>query len=141
MDWIFTVLTALGVVVLLSPLLMLLVTAFVLVPLAHLLPRAHPGLARLSLTCPLEKRSARVDFLTVPGANRPLDVVSCSVFDRGPVRCEKQCLGLVDVHATPPLILARFALLDGGEALLAAGHGPAAEQGSDDQRVSPRRTA
>ncbi len=101
-------------------LLVLLAAAVVLLPLAHLLPRAHPALAHLSLACPFSKRRASVDFLTAPGIERPLDVASCSIFDGGPVRCAKGCLGLVDVHGTPPPIVARYALLADGEAFLDA---------------------
>lgn len=110
---------ALALVVLLSPLVMLLAGAVVLLPLAHLVPRAHPALAHVSLACPFRaRRRASVDLLTVPGVERPLDVASCSIFDGGPVRCAKGCLGLFEAHATPPPIVARYALLADGEAFL-----------------------
>jgi hypothetical protein len=117
-----------ALLVLLSPLLVLLAAAVILLPLAHLLPRAHPALAHLSFACPFHaKRRASVDFLTVPGVEQPLDVASCSIFDGGPVRCAKRCLGLVEARATPPPIVARYALLADGEAFLdAADHEPVA---------------
>ncbi len=118
---------AFALLVLLSPLLVLVAAAVILLPLAHLLPRAHPALAHLSLACPFHKRRASVDLVTVPGVERPLDVASCSIFNGGPVRCAKGCLGLVDARATPPPIVARYALLADGEAFLdAPDHEPAA---------------
>ncbi len=123
------VLIAVMLLVLLSPLLVLLAAAVILLPLAHLLPQAHPALAHLSLACPFHKRQASVDLLTVPGVDRPLDVTSCSIFDGKPVPCAKGCLELVGARATPPPILARYALLADGEALLdIPDYEPAAEK-------------
>ncbi len=122
LDWIIAAVATLALLVLLSPLL-LLATVFILVPLAHLMPRAHPTLARLSFGCPFAKREASVAFLTVPGAGRPVDVTSCSIFEPGPVLCEKGCLGLVESRETASLAVARYALLADGETLRdATGH-------------------
>src|SRR3989304_4170625 len=69
MEWLGTILTGLALLVLLAPLLSLLVTVFVLVPLAHLLP--HPALvARASFTCPFSTRRGGRAAAGRPGAPR-----------------------------------------------------------------------
>jgi hypothetical protein len=90
-----TLVTALAVAILLLPVAALLVTVFVLAPLAHLLPRA-PMLSRATFTCPVSRRKVNAAFVSQPGADHPNDVESCSVFEDGVVRCKKGCLD----HAT-----------------------------------------
>ncbi|OGL00686.1 MAG: hypothetical protein A3I14_00755 [Candidatus Rokubacteria bacterium RIFCSPLOWO2_02_FULL_73_56] len=115
MEWLGTILTGLALLVLLAPLLSLLVTVFVLVPLAHLLP--HPAMvARASFTCPFSKRRVSAAFLTSPGSQAPSDVLSCSLFGDGGVRCKKGCLGLAESLWEGRPVVARYALLADGEA-------------------------
>lgn len=117
MEWIVTLVTGLAVFVLLLPLIALLGTIFILVPLAHLLP--PPAMvARTSFDCPFSKRRVSVAFLTSPSAEQPSDVLACSLFsDGGGIRCKKGCLGLAHTGWTPSPVVPRFALLAGGEAL------------------------
>jgi hypothetical protein len=106
MEWLMTVLTGLGLFVLLAPVLALLFTFFVLVPLAHLAPAAA-AVARSGFRCPVTKRRVRATFLTVPGVDRPLDVVECSEFDPEPVTRKKPTLS--------PMV-PRYALIADGAA-------------------------
>ena len=115
MEWLITVTTGLALVVLLSPLLMLGVTIFILVPLAHLAPRPTM-IARSTLDCPFSRRRADVDFLISPDAARPADVHACSVFPDGRVRCEKGCRDLAVAAWAPSPAVPRFALLADGTA-------------------------
>jgi hypothetical protein len=115
MDWIFTLVTALALLMLVSPILMLLATVFILVPLAHLAPRPMM-LARSSFDCPFSKRRANVEFVTHPEADRPTDVARCSVFSDGGVRCKKGCLALAEAAWAPTPMASRFALIAGGTA-------------------------
>jgi hypothetical protein len=114
MEWITTVLTALGLLILLAPLLMVLVTAFVLVPLAHL-TTSGPTVARASFDCPFARKHVHATFLVPPGADRATDVLACSVFGDGPVGCRKGCLQLAGTHAEPNAVTPRYALLADGE--------------------------
>jgi hypothetical protein len=116
MDLIVTFLAGLALLVLLAPVISLLATVFILVPLAHFLPQP-PMVARTSFECPYSRRRANVAFLTEPPSETPSDVLSCSVFDdeRG-VRCKKGCLALAETAWTPRPVVARFALLADGEA-------------------------
>ena len=102
-------------VLLLSPVLMLLLTFFVLVPLAHLVGPSRT-LARASFTCPFSKRAVSATFLTEGTTRRPVDVTACSLFAGGEVRCAKGCLGLGQVGWTPSPMVPRFALLADGTA-------------------------
>jgi hypothetical protein len=56
-----------------------------------------------------------VAFLAAPDAERPTDVVSCSMFSDG-VRCAKGCLALGESAWAPSAMVPRVALLAGGEA-------------------------
>ena len=106
----------LALLVLLAPLISLLATVFILVPLAHFLPQP-PMVARTSFECPFSRRKVNVAFLTSPASGTPADVLSCSLFtDERGVRCKKGCLDLAETGWTPRPIVARFALLADGEA-------------------------
>lgn len=102
---------------------------FLLVALAHLMP-APSTVARASFTCPLSRRRVNVAFLTTPGADQPVDVVSCSAFpDPERVRCAKGCLGWARSAWNASPMVARYALLAGGESYRGAGG-----QSEDDER-------
>lgn len=113
MDLIVMLLTGLALLVLLAPLISLLGTVFILVPLAHLAP-APPMVARTSFECPYSGRRVNVAFLTSPAAATPSDVLACSLFTDG-VRCKKGCLALAETAWTPRPVVARFALIADGE--------------------------
>jgi hypothetical protein len=115
MDWVITFLTGFAVLVLVSPLLMLGVTVFILAPLAHLAPRPTM-IARSTFDCPMAKRRVNVEFLTSPEAERPSDVHACSVFPDGRVRCAKGCRDLAVAGWTPSPTVPRYALIAGGTA-------------------------
>lgn len=112
MEWVYLLLTGLVIAVIATPVVMLLLTIFVLVPLAHLLPRPTM-VARTSLDCPFAERRAEVAVLTDPAHEAPRDVVSCSVFPGG-VQCAKGCLDLVRVRWGPSPMVPRFSLIAGG---------------------------
>ena len=116
MDSLLMVVTGLGLVVVLSPLLMLLLTAFVLVPLAHLAPYA-PMVARASFECPVTGRHVDAAFLTAPGKEHPGAVLSCSAFPGREVTCAKSCLEIAEMGWRPSAMAPRYALLAGGTAL------------------------
>jgi len=114
-DWLATIVTGLGLLILFAPVLMLLLTFFVLVPLAHLVP--HPEMiARTSFVCPSSTKAVDVEFLTSTRSSAPADVVSCSLFADGVVRCKKGCLGFAESLWERRPVVARYALLAGGEA-------------------------
>jgi hypothetical protein len=115
MEWMMTLLTGLGLFVLLAPVLALLFTFLVLVPLAHMSPAAT-AVARRGFRCPVTKRRVRATFLTAPDVDRPLDVVECSEFDPEPVTCKKGCLTLATVKPAPSPMVPRYALLADGVA-------------------------
>jgi hypothetical protein len=115
MEWMMTLLTGLGLFVLLAPVLALLFTVFVLVPLAHLAPAAA-AVARRGFRCPVTKRRVHATFLTAPGVDRPLDVVECSEFDPEPVTCKKGCLALATVKPASSPMVPRYALIADGVA-------------------------
>lgn len=96
-----------------APVVLLLTTLLLLVPLALLAPRA-PMLARTSFACPVSRRDVTATFLTEPGAAAPTDVVACSTFPNG-VRCAKSCLRDARASWTASPMVARYALLAGGE--------------------------
>ncbi|HTO11207.1 MAG TPA: hypothetical protein VMQ51_06520 [Candidatus Binatia bacterium] len=102
-------------VVLLAPVLLLFLTLFVLVPLAHLLP-PPASIARSSFTCPVTRRRVSAAFLTEGGAGQPTDVTACSIFGGGEVRCAKGCLALGRVGWAPSPMVPRYALLSDGVA-------------------------
>lgn len=117
MEWVVTVLTGLALAVLLAPLIALLGTIFLLVPLAHLVPKP-PMISRASFYCPFSKRVVSVAFLSSPDAERPSDVVSCSVFSDGRgIRCKKGCLGLARTGWAPSPMVPRYSLIADGVAL------------------------
>lgn len=97
-----------------APAILLLTTFLLLVPMALLAPAA-PVLARTSFVCPVSRHDVTATFLTEPGAAAPTDVVACSTFPNG-VRCAKSCLGEAHASWTPSPVIARYALLAGGEA-------------------------
>jgi hypothetical protein len=110
MVWLTTVVAAIGLAILLAPVAMLLLTVFVLVPLAHLVPRPAM-LARARFTCPVSRRAVNAAFLSPGGADRPSDVVACSLFDDGPVRCKKGCLDFVTTGWAASAMTPRFSLV------------------------------
>ena len=117
MEWLGTALSWLVIAILLVPVAMLLLTFFVLVPLAHLNPPA-PTLSRTRFFCPFWRRDVNVTFLNEPGEATPADVTACSRFaDPEDVRCEKKCLAMMETRAVPSSMVARFALLADGEAI------------------------
>jgi len=115
MDWLITIFAGVVLVVVLAPVGMLLLTFFVLVPLAHLMPQPST-LARTTLTCPVSKRTVNATFVTSPAAEHPTDVVQCSLFADGRVRCGKGCLLHAEVGWAPSPMVPRFALLADGAA-------------------------
>ena len=115
MEWPIMIFSGVMLVVVVAPVAMLLLTFFVLVPLAHLMPQPST-LARTTLTCPVSKRTVNATFVTSPAAEPPTDVVQCSLFADGRVRCAKGCLALATVSWAPSPITARFALLADGTA-------------------------
>ena len=112
MDWLISVVTGVGLLVLLSPILMLGLTVFVLAPLAHL-ARRPTMVGRSTFDCPFSKRRVSVEFLTSPDAARPTDVRACSMFADGDIRCAKGCRDLSETAWTPSPVVPRFALLAG----------------------------
>jgi hypothetical protein len=115
MEWMMTLATGLGLLILLAPVFALLVTFFVLVPLAHLAPAAV-AVARRGFRCPITKRRVRATFLTAPDVDRPLDVLECSEFDPEPVGCKKGCLALATAKPAPSPMVPRYALIADGVA-------------------------
>ena len=116
MDWLVMIFAGVVLVVVVAPVAMLLLTFFVLVPLAHLMPQPST-LARTTLTCPVSKRTVNATFVTSPAAEHPTDIVQCSLFADGRVRCAKECLAHAAVGWTPSPMTPRFALLADGAAL------------------------
>jgi hypothetical protein len=112
MDWIITIVVGLILVMGLAPIAMLLLTLFVLVPLAHLMPRPTM-LGRTSFDCPVMKRRVGATFLTSPESSRPVDVVACSRFGDGRVTCAKDCLGLAVTGWSPSPMVPPYCLLSG----------------------------
>lgn len=117
MDWVLTIVAGLAFLVLLSPLIFLLATAFILMPLAHLLP-LQPAVARATFDCPFSRRRVNAAFLAVPGEEAPRDVLSCSVFtDARGIRCRKGCLGLATTGWKPSPMTPAYSLVADGVAL------------------------
>jgi hypothetical protein len=116
MEWIGLLVTGLMLVLLGAPVLLLLGTFFILIPLAHLAPRP-PMLSRTSFDCAFSKRHASATFLTAPGADRPADVLDCSVFAGDRVRCAKECLGIAAVSWRPSPMVPPFSLIADGVTL------------------------
>ena len=116
MDTLVTIVSAIGLMIVMSPLLMLLLTAFVLVPLALLAPRAV-SVARTSFKCPVTRREVSAGFVTAPGADHPTDVVTCSMFPDGRVKCAKGCLEHAHTEWEPSPMTPRFALIADGTAV------------------------
>ena len=115
MEWLIMIFAGVMLVVVVAPVAMLLLTVFVLVPLAHLMPQPST-LARTTLTCPMSKRTVNATFVTSPAAEHPTDVVQCSLFADGRVRCAKGCLAHAVVGWAPSPMTPRFALLADGAA-------------------------
>jgi hypothetical protein len=93
---------------------MLLLTFFVLVPLAHLAP-APATLARARFQCPIRKTTVTATFVTTPDG-RTADVCACSAFGDATVTCGKACRGFATVGFAPSPMVPRFGLLAGDEA-------------------------
>lgn len=115
MDWLIMIGAGVVLAVLLAPVAMLLLTFFVLVPLALLAP-PPTMLARASLHCPFSRRDVSATFVTSPESAEPIDVVQCSLFGDGAVQCKKGCLALGVVGWTPSPMVPRFSLVSDGAA-------------------------
>jgi hypothetical protein len=116
MELIGTLLTGFVFVLVIAPVALLVLTFFVLVPLAHLVPR--PAMVgRATFTCPVSRQPVRASFLTAPGAEHPADVLGCSMFADGRVRCQKGCLGFVASSWRPSPMVPPFSLLADGVTL------------------------
>jgi len=115
MEWVITIVVAFVLVIGLAPIAMLLLTLFVLVPLAHLMPRPTM-LSRTSFDCPVTKRRVSATFLASPESGRPADVVACSRFGDGRVTCAKACLEPAVVGWTPSAMVPPYCLLSGATA-------------------------
>jgi hypothetical protein len=110
MDWVVTIFAGLVLAVMVAPLAMLVLTFFVLVPLAHLMPAARM-LARARFNCPVSKRTVTASFVTTPGSDHPTDVAACSHFGDRKVTCDKGCLALTTVGWEPSPMVPRYSLL------------------------------
>lgn len=137
MEWLITLVTGLGLLVLLAPLLVMLATVFVLVPLAHLGP-APATVARITFTCPFSRRTVSAAFLSAPGADRPADVLSCSLFGAGAIRCQKGCLALATSYGTPSPMVPRYCLIAGGESYRDRGSPELRPDGGSPQTAVPQ---
>jgi hypothetical protein len=115
MEWIVTIFAGLVLAVLAAPAAMLLLTIFVLVPMAHFLP-APATLARARFECPFRKTTVNATFLTTPDG-QAADVTACSAFGEGAVTCGKACRALTSVGWTPSPMVPRFALISGDAAV------------------------
>ena len=103
------------IVLLIAPLLAV-AGVVLLLTIGHVFPRS-PSLSRATFNCPFSKRRATVEFLSSPGAAKPTDVLSCSVFDKPyHVRCKKGCLAMAETGWMPSPLMPRFALLADGVA-------------------------
>jgi hypothetical protein len=114
MDWLVMIIAGLVLTVLTAPIAMLLLTFFVLVPLAHLMP-APATLARARFQCPFKKTMVTATFATAPDG-RAADVCACSAFGDGAVTCGKACRALTTVGFAPSPMVPRFGLLADEEA-------------------------
>lgn len=114
MDWILMIFAGLVLTILAAPIAMLLLTVFVLVPLAHLMP-APATLARARFLCPFKKTMVNATFVTAPDGGAT-DVCACSAFGDGAVTCGKACRNLTSVGWAPSPMVPRFGLLAGDEA-------------------------
>jgi hypothetical protein len=110
MEWVMTILAGLVFAVMVAPLAMLVLTFFVLVPLAHLMP-ASRMLARARFNCPVSRRTVTASFVTSPGDEHPTDVAECSHFGDGKVVCGKKCLAVATVGWEPSPMVPRYSLL------------------------------
>lgn len=115
MDWVISVVAGMVLLVLVSPLLMLGLTVFVLAPLAHL-ARRPAMIGRSTFDCPFSKRRVSVEFLTSPESLRPTEVRACSVFPDGHIGCEQGCCDLSATSWAPSPATPRFALIAGDTA-------------------------
>ena len=115
MDWLITVLVGFILVIALAPIAMLALTVFVLVPLAHLMPKPTM-LARTSFDCPVTKRRVSATFVASPGSDRPQEVAACSRFGDGRVTCAKACLEPAMVGWLPSPMVPPYCLLSGDTA-------------------------
>jgi hypothetical protein len=117
MEWVGSLMAAAVVLVLVGPmaLLVLGMLAWTLAGL-FLLP-AGPTVIRTTFACPFSRRAVTADFLTPPGEERPVDVLSCTAFrDPRAIRCKKGCLALATLHAVSAPMLPRWSLVAGGVA-------------------------
>ncbi len=115
MEWFAMLLTGLGVLLVFGPVIMLLGTFFVLVPLAHL-TTPPPMLAAASFDCPVTRRHVSATFETDAGSTHPSDVVECSLFT-GEVRCKKACLESASTTWPATPMVPRYSLVSDGVAI------------------------
>lgn len=128
MEWVLTLMSGIVVLCLLGPLVMLL-GGLMLFGLVGQVLRSGPMVSRTAFDCPFSKKRASVEFLGEAASDQPTDVLSCSVFAPKPyhVRCEKECLGLVETRWALSPMMPRYALLSGGVAYrVAPGNGSVA---------------
>jgi hypothetical protein len=116
MEWFLVPIAALVALVLAVPPIALGVIFVMLVVRGLFGPAAHT-VARQTIDCPFSRRRARLEVEGAEDSERPLDVLSCSVFDDPrQVRCKKGCLELVSMGVVATPLMPRFALVDGGVA-------------------------
>lgn len=116
MEWLITLVAGIGFAVLLAPVAMLLLTFFVLVPLAHLMSRPAM-IGRATFDCPVTRRRVNAAFVSEPGHDHPSDVSACSRFGDGPVTCKKGCLAVATIGWGASAMTPRYALISGDVAL------------------------
>jgi hypothetical protein len=75
---------------------------------------ASPSVARAAFYCPFSRRRVTAEFVTLPAASQPSDVLSCSRFaDKCAVTCGKGCVRLAATGWTASWMEPRYALLSG----------------------------
>jgi hypothetical protein len=122
MEWVLTLTSAVVVLCLLGPLVLLL-GGLVLFGLVGHLVGSGPGVWRAAFDCPFSRQRASVEFVGETASDHPSDVLSCSVFAPKPyhVRCEKKCVGLAEMRSAQSPMMPRYALLSDGVAYRVTG--------------------
>jgi len=113
MDWLLMIPVALAALIVFGPLVAILTTLFILVPLSLLAPLPSM-VARASFDCPFSRKKVSVAFLTTPTSGAPTDVLSCSLYAAGGIRCKKDCMRLGETGWTPSPVLPRYSLIADG---------------------------
>jgi hypothetical protein len=141
MDWVLTLMSSVVVMLLVVPLVVLVGGILLVWAIGHIL-LGSPIRSRAVFDCPFAKQRASVEFLSLPGAGQPSDVLACSVFPKPDhVRCGKACLKLAESGWMPSPMMPRYALLADGVSYrpVRAPGDPAPEGGSP--REAMRRAA